>query len=59
MNYTSTNISVTKTRVKYTIDYSGKWYDGERPNTNWSAFLMLLDKGNHLLTSPRFKIVQK
>jgi len=36
------DIVVIKNRVKYTQDYSGQWYEGDRPNLNWCAFLMHL-----------------
>jgi len=49
------DLEVIQRRVRATQDYSAKWYDGESPLLNWSAFLMRLQCNGHLQPSPRFK----
>jgi len=49
------DIEVIQRRVRVTQDYSAKWYDGESPYINWSAFLMHLETKGNLEPSPRFK----
>jgi hypothetical protein len=55
MNKTKENIQVIQNRVRNTADYSGTWYEGDRPNLNWCAFLTLLNSVGILAESPSFR----
>lgn len=52
---TNENIEVIKRRVQLTQDYSGAWYEGDRPNLNWCAFLILLESTGILAETPSFR----
>lgn len=52
-------IDIIRRRVKSTIDYSVSEYYGERPNLNWSAFLMRLESRGVFQEKPRIKTFRK
>lgn len=35
--------------------YPSQWYEGDRPNLNWCAFLMHLERQGRLLKEPKLK----
>lgn len=55
MNTHTTDIEVIRNRVRNTADYSGTWYEGDRPNLNWSNFLMFLEWSGRLSKTPSFR----
>jgi hypothetical protein len=59
MNTTAANIEVIQRRVKLTHDYSAECYEGDRPNLNWTQFLLWMDFRGKLSKEPRLKLFRK
>jgi hypothetical protein len=44
---------VVRNRIRMTTDFSGSFYDGDRPNLNWNQFIAHLKNSNHLHNRPK------